>query len=72
MTIIIISKPFWKRFLYQYVSKRVFVFPGPRPQICISRSPILNLYLPAPVLDSCLPVLRFTVKVPYSYKCLPR
>ena len=30
-------------------------------------APTLNLYLPGPALNLCSPVLRFTVKVCYSY-----
>ena len=53
----------------------VFVFPGPGPYLYITApvpnlyftTPALNLYLPAPTLKLCLPVLRFTVKVSYSY-----
>ena len=44
---------------------RIFVFPVPgpdaRPQF------VVILYLPIPVLNLCLPVLRFTIKVFHSY-----
>ena len=53
----------------------VFVFPGPRPQFVFDdpgpkfvfhvSSP--QFVFAGPALNLCLPVLRFTVKVCYSY-----
>ena len=50
-------------------------FPAPDPNLYLTAPAAnlylttlaLNLYLPAPALNLCLPVLRFTVKVCYSY-----
>ena len=38
--------------------------PGPNLYLTV---PVLNLYLLAPAITFCSPVLRFTVKVCYSY-----
>ena len=49
--------------------------PGPGPNLYLTTptpnlyftAPALNLYVPVPALNLCSPVLRFTVKVCYSY-----
>ena len=48
----------------------VFLFPDPNLYLT---DPALNLYLPAAVLNFCLLIFRFTVKVCYSqprFQCL--
>ena len=48
------------------LSKGYLCFPAPGPNLYLT-APAPNLYFTAPALNLCLPVLRFTVKVCYSY-----
>ena len=43
-----------------------FYFAAPALNLYLA-APALNLYSPAPALNLCWPVLRFSVKVCYSY-----
>ena len=70
ITFVASSVSFCNLMFSKYVPKILATFLSfSKAGICVSRPPALalNLLLPALVLNLCLPVLRFTVKICYSY-----